>query len=374
MGAVLRKELLLQGFLPRFVSEMTRFCRDRGRSDSDFRRGSGASKVATSSNARFMKIGLFSVILNSLKLEQALDYAVGLGVQAVELGAGAYAGTHHCPVDELLASARKRKAFLNSVASRGLKISALNSAGNPIHPDRKTAQAHDRAFRKALRLASELGVEVVINFSGCPGDHRGAKWPNWVTCPWPPDYLTILEWQWNNVVFPYWEKTTRFARAQGIKKIALEMHPGFVVYNPETLLKLRTAAGPEIGANFDPSHLFWQGIDPCAAVRALAGAVWHVHAKDTAVHAWNTVTNGVLDTKHYSDELNRAWIFRTVGYGNPRRFWCDFVSTLRMTGYDGVMSMEHEDSLMTAKEGLEKGVRFLQSLALQEPKGKVTWA
>jgi len=159
-----------------------------------------------------------------------------------------------------------------------------------------------------------------------------------------------------------------------VHKIGLEMHPGFLVYNPATVLKLRHAVGPVIGANFDPSHLFWQGIDPCAAVRALEGAIWHVHAKDLAIHEWNARVNGVLDTRHYSDESNRAWIFRTVGYGNPRHFWCNFVSALRMAGYDGTLSMEHEDSLMTAKEGLEKGMAFLRSILLSEPKGTVTWA
>ncbi|MBI2926081.1 MAG: sugar phosphate isomerase/epimerase [Verrucomicrobia bacterium] len=321
-----------------------------------------------------MKIGVFTVILNQMKFEQALDYLAGLGVQAVEVGAGAFARARHCPTEELLASARKRRDFLNAITSRGLILSSLNAAGNVLHPNRKLAAAHETGFRQAMRLAVELGVEAVTNFSGCPGDHPGAKYPNWVTCPWPPDYLEILNWQWNKVVFPYWDRTAACARKLGLKKIALEMHPGFVVYNPETLLKLRNAVGPEIGANFDPSHLFWQGIDPCAALRALKGAIWHVHAKDTAVHDWNTKTHGVLDTKHYSDEINRAWIFRTVGYGNPRRFWCDFVSTLRMIGYDYVLSVEHEDSLMTAKEGLEKGIRFLQSIELSEAKGEVTWA
>jgi sugar phosphate isomerase/epimerase len=321
-----------------------------------------------------MKVGVFTVILSSLKFEQALDYAAALGVKAVEIGAGGYAGTALCPVDELLASDRKAKAFLDAVHSRGLAISALNCPGNPIHPDKRRAKADDAAFRKAIRLASKLGVEVVINFSGCPGGAPGDKQPNWVTCPWPPDYLAILEYQWNKVVIPYWNGAVSFARRNGVKKIALEMHPGFVVYNPETLLKLRRAVGPAIGANFDPSHLFWQGIDPCAAVRALRGAIWHVHAKDTSIHDWNSRTHGVLDTKHYRHELDRAWIFRTVGYGHPRSFWCNFVSALRMTGYDGVLSMEHEDSLMTPREGLEKGVRFLQSILLSEPKGKVTWA
>ena len=320
-----------------------------------------------------MKAGVFTVILGSMELEKALDYLAGLGVKAVELGAGAYAGTAHCQVDELLASQRRRQELLRLVESRGLFISALNCAGNPIHPQKAKAAAHDRDFRKAMRLARQLGVEVVINFSGCPGGAPGDQQPNWVTCPWPPDYPKILDYQWNQVVIPYWTKMAKVAQEHRIK-IALEMHPGFVVYNPETLLRLRRAAGPALGANFDPSHLFWQGIDPCAAVRALRGAIWHVHAKDTAVHEWNSRTNGVLDTKHYQDEIQRSWIFRTVGYGNPRHFWCNFVSTLRMAGYDGVLSVEHEDSLMTSREGLEKGLRFVQSILLAEAKGQVTWA
>jgi sugar phosphate isomerase/epimerase len=321
-----------------------------------------------------MKVGVFSVILNHLKLEAALDYLAGLGVQTVEIGAGAYPGTSHCDAEELLDSDQKLREFQLAIASRGLQISCLSVHGNPIHPKKNIAAEHDAAFRHCVLLARKLGVEVVTTFSGCPGGAPGDTQPNWVTCPWPPEYLEIVDYQWKEVVIPYWEKTTEYARQNGIKKIALEMHPGFVVYNPETLLKLRHAAGPEIGANFDPSHLFWQGIDPCAAVRALAGAIWHVHAKDTAIHEWNSRINGVLDTKHYRDELARAWIFRTVGYGNSRQFWCNFVSALRMTGYDGALSIEHEDSLMTTREGLEKAIRFLQSIVLQEPKGEVTWA
>jgi sugar phosphate isomerase/epimerase len=320
-----------------------------------------------------MKVGVFSVILRSMKFERALDYLAGLGVQAIELGAGGYAGTDHCPVDELLASDAKAKELVNAVNSRGMVISALTCAGNNVHPNRKLAESFDRDFQKTIELANKLGVGVVITFGGCPGGAPGDTTPNWVTCPWPPDYLDILQYQWNDVLIPYWERTVPLLMRHGIK-VGLEMHPGFAVYNPETLLKLRNAVNPIIGANFDPSHLFWQGIDPCAALRALKGAIWHCHAKDTAVHQWNSVTHGTLDTKHYRDELNRAWIFRTVGYGHPRHFWCDFVSTLRMIGYDGVLSVEHEDSLMTAREGLEKGVRFLQSIVLQEAKGEVTWA
>lgn len=321
-----------------------------------------------------MKVGVFTVVLGDLKLEATLDYLANLGVQAVELGAGGFARSAHCPLESLLASERKCRALLRAVETRGMVISALNAAGNPIHPRRSLASGFDRDYRQVVQLAARLEVDTVITFSGCPGGGPGDRTPNWVTCPWPPDYLKILEYQWNKVVIPYWRRTVAWSRREGIRRIALEMHPGFVVYNPETLLKLRAAAGAAIGSNFDPSHLFWQGIDPCAAVRALAGAIWHCHAKDTAVHEWNAATNGTLDTKHYRDELKRAWIFRTVGYGHARQFWCDFVSTLRMTGYDGVLSMEHEDSLMSPREGLEKGVRFLQDVVLKEAKGKVTWA
>ena len=321
-----------------------------------------------------MKVGLFTVILRELSLEKALDYLLGLGVRTVEIGCGAYPGTDHCDPDPLLKSPGRLRDFRNAFGTRGMQISSLSVHGNPLHPDRKVAAAHDLAFEKALKLAERLGVEVVTTFSGCPGGGPRDRTPNWVTCPWPTDYLEILEYQWKEVAIPYWKAAVARAARHGIGRIALEMHPGFLVYNPETLLKLRTAAGAALGANFDPSHLFWQGIDPCAAVRALRGAIWHVHAKDTSIAASNCQVNGVLDTKHYSDEWNRSWIFRTVGYGNSRQFWCDFVSALRLSGYDGALSIEHEDSLMTAREGLEKAVKFLQEVVLHDPKGRVAWA
>ena len=218
-------------------------------------------------------------------------------------------------------------------------------------------------------------MEVVTTFSGCPGDgSAGAKYPNWVTCPWPADFLKILAYQWNEVAIPYWREQTRFAADHGIKKIALEPHPGFLVYNPETLLRLRDATSEVLGTNFDPSHFFWQGIDPVKAVRKLAGTIHHVHAKDTSLYKVNADYDGYLDTKPYSDEAHRAWMFRTVGYGHGAEFWTDFVSTLRMVGYDGTLSMEHEDSLMSPDEGLRKGVEFLRGIVLRDARGAVTWA
>ena len=153
------------------------------------------------------------------------------------------------------------------------------------------------------------------------------------------------------------------------------MHPGFCVYNVETLLKLRAAVGPEIGANFDPSHLIWQGVDPVAAIRALGKehAIFHFHAKDTKVDKYNTAVNGVLDTKNFSDELNRSWIFRSVGYGNDYAYWKDIVSALRMVGYEGALSIEHEDSLLTPLEGLDKAITFLKEVLVYQPKMTEMW-
>ncbi len=320
-----------------------------------------------------MKVGVFSAILSNLSLEKALSHIAGLGCETVELGTGAYPGDAHCKPAELLASKPKRDAFQKALAASGLELSSLSCHGNPLHPDKKLAAAHHRAFESSVKLAAKIGVPVVTTFSGCPGDFAGAKFPNWVTCPWPPDFLDILNWQWEKVAIPYWKKQAAFAGSLGVK-IAFEAHPGFLVYNPETLLKMRAACGPVIGANFDPSHFFWQGIDPVKAVRALAGAIHHVHAKDTGLYPVNADVNGYLDTKHYGDEKNRSWIFRTVGYGHGADFWCDFVSTLRLCGYDGTLSMEHEDSLMSPAEGLRKGVDFLKSVVIRDKKGAVTWA
>lgn len=322
-----------------------------------------------------MKVGVFTAILSDLSLEKTLDHLVALKCDTVELGTGAYPGDAHCKPAELLKNAGKLKEFKAAVEERGLEISSLSCHGNPIHPDAKLAKEHHEVFQATVKLAGKIGVEVVTTFSGCPGDHAGAKYPNWVTCPWPPDFLRILDWQWNKVAIPYWKKQVKFARDNGVEKVALEAHPGFLVYNPETMLRLRDATESTVlGSNFDPSHFFWQGIDPIKAVRKLEGAIHHVHAKDTGLYPVNADTDGFLDTKPYNDEKNRAWIFRTVGYGHGANFWCDFVSTLRMCGYDGTLSMEHEDSLMSPNEGLRKGVEFLQGIVMRDPKGVVSWA
>ena len=321
-----------------------------------------------------MKIGIFTVLFAKKSFEEMLDFVVENGVEAVELGTGNWPGNAHCDPDALLADREKLKNFKAAIEDRGLVISGLSCHGNPLHPDKKFAAANHETYRKTILLAERLGVDTVITFSGCPGDSEKSKYPNWVTCPWPEDFLAILDWQWNKVVIPYWKKEASFAKAHGVKKVALEMHPGFVVYNPETLLKLRGAAGQVIGANFDPSHLFWQGIDPVAAIKKLNKAIYHFHAKDTKIDRYNNAVNGVLDTKDYGNIPGRSWVFRTVGYGNGQQVWRDMISALREAGYNGALSIEHEDGLMSIDEGFKKAVAFLKESVICEPPSAMWWA
>ncbi len=321
-----------------------------------------------------MKLSVLANLYGHKSLDETLSILTGLGVHTVEIGAGGYPGKAHCNPAELLADEKKYEEFVATFKKYDVEICALAAHGNPLHPNKEIAAKYDEDFKNAVLLAEKLGVDTVITFSGCPGDHEGAKYPNWVTCAWPKDYIEILNWQWNEKVIPYWTEMGAFCKAHNVR-VAFEMHPGFCVYNPETMLKLRNAVGDTLGANLDPSHLIWQGIDPVAAIRELKGAIYHVHAKDTKIDKYNTAKNGVLDTKHYGRELERSWVFRTVGYGNNESYWRDLVSNLRLCGYDRVLSIEHEDSVMTIDEGLRKAVTFLKDIIIEEEKPTtMSWA
>jgi len=318
-----------------------------------------------------MKLGVFTPLLSKLPLNDVLSKLKTFDITTVELGTGNYPGGAHCHL-RMLEDEAALAAFQQTIADHGASISALSCHGNPLHPDPAQAAQFDETNRKTILLAEKLGVSTVVDFSGCPGDSPAAKAPNWVTCPWPPEYLDVLAWQWDKVVAPYWIERARFAADHGVR-IAIEMHPGFVVYSPETLLHLRSIAGPAIGCNYDPSHMFWQNIDPITAIRILGDAIFHVHAKDTQFYPTNLPRTGVLDTKPYTDERNRGWIFRTCGYGHGAEWWKEFVSTLRIFGYDSVLSIEHEDSLLSSEEGLSKAAQFLNEIVLRQSPGAAWW-
>lgn len=320
-----------------------------------------------------MRIGVFAALFQNLPLEEALDRAVAAGVSAVEIGTGGYPGSHHCPVDELLESESERQSYMEAITSRGLILSALSCHYEPLHPNQELAKESDEIFRRTVRLAELLEVPVVNVLSSCPAGAPGDTMPNWVTCPWPPHFLEILEYQWSEVAIPYWKEAGKFASHHGVK-IGVEMHPGQLVYNVETLLRLRDAVGPVLGCNFDPSHLFWNGVDPVAAIRRLGDAIYHVHGKDVYVDPLNVSVNGCNDNKPYDQIPERAWTFRTIGYGHDAKTWKDIISALRLVGYDYVISVEHEDALMSIEEGLAKSVALLKEASIFEAPGEMFWA
>ena len=322
-----------------------------------------------------MKLGLMMALFGNVPFEQALDRAAAAKLDAVEIGVGNYPGGRHVgALAELAASKTRARDWAAKVADRGLALSALACHGNPLHPDRATAKANHEVWRHAVKLAAHVGLDTITGFSGCPGGSPDDKYPNWVVCSWPTDFVKILAWQWDKKIIPYWKREAAFAADHGVR-MAFEMHQGMSVYNTDTLLRLRHECGDSLGCNFDPSHLFWQGMDPLACIRRLgAKIIYHVHAKDTRIDPANTAVNGLLDTRGYGEIADRSWVFRTVGYGHDEHWWCDFVSTLRMVGYDGVLSIEHEDGLMSAGEGFTKGVEFLRRVIIKDQPGAMWWA
>ena len=323
-----------------------------------------------------MKLGVFSPVLAQVSFKEMIEYLSSLGVDQVEMGAGGNPGKAHFDPEVLLKDEAKIDEIKNILADNNMSIAAISCHGNPVHPNKETARMFHEDFNNAVLLAEKLGVDTMIGFSGCPGDSATSQKPNWITCPWPEDFLEILDYQWNEVLIPYWKEEAEFCKAHGIKKIAFEMHPGFCVYNTATVLKLREAVGDIIGANVDPSHLFWQGMDPVEVIKALgkANAIYHFHAKDTKIDERNKAINGVLDLAHYSNIAERSWVFRTVGYGHGKEVWNDIISALKVVGYDGVISIEHEDALMSPKEGLEKAIAFLKDVIIYEKPDEIWWA
>ncbi|MCK6256594.1 sugar phosphate isomerase/epimerase [Fictibacillus sp. KIGAM418] len=321
-----------------------------------------------------MKLGVFTVLFSDMPFEQMLDHVKKAGVKAVEIGTGNYPGNAHCNLDELLDSEEKRQDFLHQVKSRDLTISALSCHGNPLSPDQEFArQSHD-TFVKTVDLANLLGVPVVNCFSGVPGDHEGAKYPNWPVTPWPNEYGDILKWQWEEKLIPYWREWGQFAKDKNVK-IGLELHGGFLVHTPYTLLKLRQETCDAIGANLDPSHLWWQGIDPIAAIKILGkeNAIHHFHAKDTYIDQDNVNLYGLTDMQPYGEVQSRAWSFRSVGCGHSVQEWSDMISALRTYGYDYVVSIEHEDPLMSINEGFARAVKNLNDVMIEETPADMWW-
>jgi sugar phosphate isomerase/epimerase len=311
-----------------------------------------------------MKIGMVTDSLGHLSFDDMLDTAAKLGIRGVEFNAANWTSAPHLNLKSLLSDTSARKTFAAAVKQRGLDIIALNANGNQLHPTEGDKQSE--ALHDTIRLAGELGVETVVLMSGLPEGTAGDKMPNWVVSSWPPETQTMLKYQWEERALPYWAKLATFAQQHGVKKLAVELHGNQLVYNVPTLLRLRKEIGPIVGANLDPSHLMWMGADPLAAIDALGPAILHTHAKDTFINKPVAALTSRLENGSLMDIPGRAWSYITLGYGNGQQFWKDFCYRLRMVGYDGWLSIEHEDVMLSREEGVRKSVELLQAVAPSE--------
>lgn len=322
---------------------------------------------------RKIPIGVFDPAFPDLTLDQLVEKYASLGVEAAEIGTGGYPNNKHCPVPELLDDPAKLKVWQKKFADHNIQVATLSCHGNPVHPDKTIAERDAETFRKTVLLAERIGVKVIVGFSGCPGGNPNDTNPNWVTYRWPPEYAAALDWQWKEKVVPYWKQAAKFAREHGVHRLALEMHPNFVVYNPLTLLKLRDAVGEEIGANNDLSHLFWQGCDPVEVIHLLGkqGAIFHAHMKDTVLYHEKVAKYGVLNFVFEKQDLKIASdAFRAVGYGHSASTWKDIVRAYMEVGYEGILSVENEDPILSGEVGVERALYVLKNVReelLNEP-------
>lgn len=317
-----------------------------------------------------MHLGAVSTVFVNRPLREAAHRMRELGLEYVEIGTGGYFPKNHCNPAELLANPAALEVFQQTLADAGLTISAFAIHGEPLQPDLAIAEAYDRDFRDTCQLAERIGVTRLTLLGGLPEAIPGDQAPNWILYPFPPRNLKLFEWQWEQRLIPYWKAHGMVAADHGLR-LCFEMHPGDMLFNPEALLRLRDAVGPVIGCNLDPSHLFWQGMDILEVIRTLGDAIYHCHAKDSRVDNYVARINGLLDAKDFQDQAHRSWTFRTVGYGHDQLFWRDFISTLRLVGYDDVLSIEHEDSRIDPEEGFELAVSLLRQVLIRKPATKL---
>ena len=276
-----------------------------------------------------MQLSVVNGVFGGMSLDESLKFLADHGVHQLELGVGGYPGTVHADAKKLIHDQKGREELMSTFKKYNSTISAIAVHGNCVHPNKEIAAKFEEDFEAACVLAGQIGIKRIVTFSGCPGGDPAAQQPNWVTCAWPPEYLDILDYQWNQV-------------------------------------------GPMIGANLDPSHLIWQGMDIVEVIHYLGDAIYYFHAKDTEMNMANVRKNGVLDTKHYGDFEHRSWVFRTLGYGTDN--WRKIISALKIVGYDDSISIEHEDGLMQPLEGLEKAISYIQPMLIVGGKAKMWWA
>jgi sugar phosphate isomerase/epimerase len=327
-----------------------------------------------------MKLGAYTAVLHDRPLAEALTVLGDLGLDSAEVNSGGFLPAPHLPIADVRASKDAREEYLGLFDAAGITLTALNCNGNPLHPDPEVREQHGRDVHDAIELGALLGVRRVVTMSGLPGSDPGARLPSWTVLPWDSAYRDARDHQWD-VALPYWRDVQARA-ADADVKVCIEMHPHNVVYNPATMLRLAEQIGAtHVGAEMDPSHLFWQGIDPVAAIGALGELVYNAAAKDTRINPAAAV-NGVLDDRHGRvgpDEpgavslggrytLSRwpqdsSWDFVAVGRGHDVEFWTRFLAALQAVDPDMAVNIEHEDAELGQVEGLRSAAETLLAAA-----------
>jgi sugar phosphate isomerase/epimerase len=309
----------------------------------------------------------------SSDFEESAAYLSGLGYKHWGITVGGTNGIPYGRAEELLADPSRIRAMKETLKKHDISLSGFNTHANHVHPKKELGDRYTKDLEHTIRLAEAFGLNHITTFSGCPGESPRGEYPNFVVSPYPDDYFEVYEYQWNEVLIPYWTRMARFAIEHGVTEICLEMYPGFSVYNPESLLKLRKSAGEVIGACFDPSHLAYLGIHCPLAIRHLGKAVYEFHCKDCFVDVDNVRLNGIIDPKPHKFRKDRAWIHAALGYGHDELYWKDILRNLLMIGYKGVVHVENDDGLMTHREGFEKGTKFLKDILIQEQSSGNWW-
>ncbi len=327
-----------------------------------------------------LRLGAYTACLHDRPLEAALEVLRSNGLTSVEVNTGGFIPSPHCHVDLLLSSAQARRDYLEVFASRGMELTGLNCNGNPLNPLPGVGPKHADDLRRTIELAGLLGVPNVVTMSGTPGSDPDAKYPSWVVNPWDGVYLDVLDYQWD-VAAEFWTGIDALARARGVR-VAIEMHPHNLVFSPVTLRKLVDLTGAtSIGAEMDPSHLMWQGMDVVACIRWLGPLVFHAAAKDAMITAGVDI-RGVLDTSFervpadaqdkvptgYGFWCNAwpadpAWRFVAVGAGHDVPYWTGFLRALAEIDPDMAVNIEHEDASYSRLDGLAIAAGNLRAAA-----------
>lgn len=321
-------------------------------------RGAGLN---VSTRESHLQIGVFNDGLAHLSRADALRWCAERDIGHIEMGVGGWRQADHLDLDSLLRDAGERDRLLGELREHGLALSCVNAAGNPLHPDPAVGDRHAAMLRGAIELAALLGCDRVVTMSGCPGGRRGGSTPVFASWPVVPDDESLWEWQYEHRLAPFWSELSAWAaRTAPEVMICLELHAGAAAYNPASFARLRAASGPNVGVNLDPSHFWWQGIDPLAVVEALGDRIGFAHAKDTTVYPERVRLNGVNDHRFPPDPAVNSWHFSAVGEGHDDATWTALLAAIRAAGHDGTVSIEHEDPRYDGAEGVERSLAGLR--------------